>query len=94
MFRTRADKEILISARKRIEKPENWIQGAFSNLTQTAFCATGSLLEEGKEYGSTVYARLREAMNLPPNEQICNYNDTHTHAEVIAAFDKAIEEAR
>ena len=91
---SRTDKEILISARQRIEKPNNWMQGEFSNIDFTKFCAAGSLWKEGKLMGSSAYALLREGMGLKPEDQVCNYNDTHTHAEVIAAFDKAIEMAR
>ena len=91
---SRTDKEILISARQRIEKPNNWMQGEFSNIDFTKFCATGSLLEEGREIRSSAYARLHGAMGLASNQSVCSYNDTHTHAEVIAAFDKAIEMAR
>jgi len=89
----RTDKEILIAARKRIEKLENWFQGEFESTDGGAICATQSLIKEGSGVGSSVYRRLRLAMGLMPHGQVCDYNDTHTHAGVLAAFDKAIQEA-
>lgn len=90
----KSTKQILIDARKLIEKPENWIQGDFKN--ENGICATQSLFQsgvnsEGWFANHPAYRALRNAMGGV--NQVCAYNDTHTHAEVLAAFDKAIEEA-
>ena len=90
-------KEILIRARKLIENPENWIQGAFSK--GGAYCAVGSLFAAGIDISgpyteSPAYQALEKAMGLdhtPPAGRVSYWSDSHTHAEVLAAFDRAIE---
>jgi hypothetical protein len=89
-------KEILIRARKLIEKPENWVRGHF--YSGSAYCAVGSLFAAGIDYMGTytqnpAYLALAKAMSvtatvIPGN--VSRWNDDHTHAEVLAAFDCAI----
>jgi len=82
-------REILIRARKLIQDPKNWIQEHFYH--NGAYCGSGALIAAGLTgafSGNPAYESLRKAAKT--NEQFCTFNDTHTHAEVLAAFDRAI----
>jgi hypothetical protein len=84
-------REVLIAARKLIEKPENWTQRKFRH--GDAYCMSGALLAiDGHSImSSAVYAALKQAV---PSSFHClaEWNDApeRTHAEVLAAFDRAI----
>jgi hypothetical protein len=93
--------ETLKAARKMIEKPENWTQGelgrkadgtpikngAISSLGQaTCFCAAGALLMVIRGKRRAPWNCLQAVMG----DYVPSFNDTHTHAEVLAAFDAAI----
>lgn len=80
-------KEVLVAARAVIEKPENWCQRFWEDGgRRCAASAVGSVCQSQDEYNSA-YNVLRQQMG----DMVSSFNDTHTHAEVIAAFDKAIE---
>lgn len=89
--------DILIGARKLIEKPENWLNraptGSNRNCAATAIWKTrGSKRDPDLERaGYQAYDALADAMGV---KIVADFNDTHTHAEVLAAFDKAIEAER
>lgn len=93
--------EILTAARAIIEKPENWTQGYFARNksyspvhTDSAhackFCAVGALhcIECDNWRDAFDYAS-----RINPNIPLADFNDTHTHAEVLAMFDEAIATA-
>jgi hypothetical protein len=87
-------KEILIAARKRIEDPKNWVKGQLRD--GDAVCALGALYEVAPDRSSLqspVYLAYEALTNLIPGAapQLGNFNDQHTHAEVLALFDRAIE---
>lgn len=94
-------KQILIAARKRIEKPENWTQVFMARTEEGAptgakaknaycWCASGAINAETNTVADSSRAHncLAIAMN---SDGVVLFNDTHSHAEVLAAFDKAIE---
>jgi hypothetical protein len=86
-------KEILIQAKKLIQNPKNWCKGTFE--VNSAYCAAGSLFAAGIDgwgsyTGHPAYRALAKAMQVPIGE-VCRFNDSHTHEEVLAAFDRAIE---
>lgn len=102
--------DVLVKARALIEKPENWTTGAYVRnaggseldtlLHEDAarYCASGAItraLYEGGdfdiEYEDSVCDIVARAME---GDSIPAFNDSHTHAEVLAAFDKAIEAER
>lgn len=97
----RSVKEILIGARKRIKDPRNHIKG--KHESNGAYCMTGALYAEGVEPFSSMehpaYIALQRAAGLDnpklhlADTQLSRFNDLHTHEEVLAVFDKAIEEA-
>lgn len=93
--------EILRAARKRIELPEHWCQNRMAHDSQlrgcdaldeqaVAWCAYGALQPDPDDAGLDA---LAIAMGT---KLVSRFNDSHTHAEVLAAFDRAIvsEEAK
>ena len=98
-------KEILTEARSLITDPDKWTKGVFARTADhhraavpfeadaTCWCAWGAL---ENAYGGFVnndhpaYVSLREAMG----GGVANFNDDHTHPEVIGAFDRAIESCK
>lgn len=85
-------KEQLIRARAVIESPENWAKSG-SELDGHKTCALGALsrvLEWGV-IGSPAHRALSaQCADAPIAGLIQAFNDTHTHAEVLAAYDRAI----
>lgn len=90
-------REILTAARALIAEPERWTQGAYardaagvpvddSAETAICWCASGALFKFSSLPGAD-RARSAVASIVGP---IPDFNDHHTHAEVLAAFDKAI----
>lgn len=100
--------DILTRARERINDPAKWHQGSFRDddgmhsADDCAVCAVGALNWADHGYPepawkdtdgfSAAYMVLRNTLT----ETIPGWNDapTRTHAEVLAAFDKAIELAK
>ena len=97
--------EVLRNARALIEKPENWTQGAYARdvkkdgLTSPlsdqacAWCMMGAMQRcspndyFARQHG---YELLRKLGGV---EYVGEFNDTHTHAEVLSLFDRAIAAA-
>jgi len=92
-------KQVLIKARELISKPENWTQRAVARTPEghrtsalstnaVCYCAMGALIKIYPLYqGSRHIGTLAKAMGTT---DIAHYNDNHTHAEVLAMFDKAV----
>ena len=96
--------ETLKAARKLIEIPEHWCQENYAqdgddrrvgpnSYKAYAFCGVGALCRATKKGALTIlwhpaYAALE--LGLANGEDITDFNDTHTHAEVLQAFDQAI----
>lgn len=98
-------KQTLIAARALIEKPENWTRRALArdvdNISLTAddpdaicFCAIGAIRKIANSTKEEEFAleKLRQ-LDVVTSVGVAIYNDTHTHAEVLAMFDLAIEAA-
>jgi hypothetical protein len=98
---------VLINARKLIETPERWTKGAFwrdsdgnSNGRHegaASMCAWGALRAADETRGDLAY--VAEALIMGgrfDDERIEDWNDepSTTHADVMAAFDLAIQKAR
>lgn len=95
-------KEILIAARALIEKPEHWMQGAYAAkhggvhvdpwaVDACAWCAWGAVSKfTPLRYFTPAYDALKAVVGCLPD-----FNDDNgtTHAEVLAAFDRAIAAA-
>jgi hypothetical protein len=90
----------LRAARDLISDPERWTQGTIARdwtgkqttadaVDAFCWCAIGAL--EKVASNAQPFRALRWAM--PSGyRSIVSFNDTHTHAEVLALFDKAIAE--
>lgn len=96
--------EILIEAKKKIDTPEKWTKRTlardsknqevdFDSKNAVCFCSIGALEVEFREKGipnSTWYSCIK-ALNAGMGLYIADFNDTHTHEEVMGAWDRAIE---
>lgn len=82
---------ILIAARKIIENPDDWCghapQTREENCAATAVWKTG---HNNDAQAAAAYFHLARSMGV---KNVKDFNDTHSHAEVLAAFDRAIEVA-
>jgi hypothetical protein len=90
-------REILIAGRALIADPEHWTQGAIArNLENRSinsdradackFCSIGALNKCSTNKNSAPIIALMVTME----GNVSCFNDTHTHAEVLAAWDRAI----
>lgn len=96
-------KEILIAARAKIESPENWTRGGGRARTEGPHCSQTAIYPATAEtYRDALPAMtlLASAMGIDSDQScilglIWNWNDRNerTHAEVLAAFDRAIAAA-
>lgn len=99
-------KETLAAARRLIENPQCWTQGAWGrdeegNLVSytseraVCWCSEGALkVVSGGRWELYSGARIALERALPAQGEATNvtgFNDTHNHTEVLALFDKAIE---
>lgn len=94
--------ETLKTAREQINSIDRWTQfspaRAFNNMVVPAdsplavkWCSTGACFKVSKSPAQAMKAvvALGNTLGLQPIS-ISYFNDTHTHAEVLAAFDAAI----
>lgn len=92
--------EALIAARKKIENPANWTQRCearnssgtpthYYSKNACAYCAGGALASVGAPYLTSAYDFMEKLIG----QSVPGFNDSHTHAEVLAMFDCAISEA-
>ena len=92
--------EVLVNARALIEHEEDWCPngpGHLHNGRFTTRCAITALNTAASEFTYTYSLLFDEAYGLMQRlagGTISYYNDRHTHAEVLALFDRAIAEAR
>lgn len=99
-------KDALIAARDLISDPKRWTQGVLARdsngnndsvygETACSFCASGALLRVSRGFFTEAIRALMVADGQDPNDleapTVPIFNDTHTHAEVLALFDRAIE---
>ncbi len=83
--------EVLITARKKIEKPENWWDGHATDkiLSEDYCCMFTALPSKDLVESNLALVALSRIVG-----SVITFNDTHTHAEVLDAFDKAIAMAQ
>ena len=101
--------EVLRQARKLIEKPESWTQrvrardangfetGALAP-TAAAWCSDGALgavccRDEQKTWFEDMRTAQTHLDRAAGSQNFVEFNDTHTHAEVLDLFDQAIAAA-
>lgn len=95
--------EILIKARALIADPKNWTNGHYArdkdgnpvdhrSEEATCFCSKGAfnrVLPSDYRHWNVAYNILTQFMD----GNVIYYNDSHTHDEVMSAWDHAIKEA-
>lgn len=83
--------DVLVAARALIEKPENWGRGMSQTRRRNQLCAGEALdrVSRGSYLGEA-----GDALELAMGAGIVAFNDHHNHAEVLTAFDRAIEAER
>lgn len=95
-------KQALIEARKLIEAPERWTQRRYARSASgngidynsaeaVCWCSAGALARVCPHDQVYLDAHLLLATSMAGN--VMAFNDHHTHAEVLAAFDAAISKA-
>ncbi len=97
--------QILKDARALIADEKNWTQRVSArnksglevpvlNSEASCFCAVGALdrFTNGIAFGSAAYLLLKKEAGAK-YLTVSDFNDTHTHAEVLAIFDRAIAHA-
>lgn len=90
---------VLTTARTLIEERRSWLQNGWKCGRQRLMrrCAYQAVIDAARMLGleeTRPLALLAEAMTGPgtnPREAIPTFNDHHPHAEILAAFDRAIE---
>lgn len=97
--------EILIAAKALIDTPEKWTRGSFARDSENyhvdfyskdavCYCSLGALYKSQQGIHSLEAALAKRHLWYAAGESIAEYNDTHTHPEVMAVWDKAIELAK
>ena len=92
--------EILKAARGLIQDPKSWTQGymarsstgrptGFCDTDAFSWCATGAVCFVSKDALRTRAVAIA-ALSAEMDDQIGDFNDSHFHNEVLAAFDRAI----
>lgn len=93
--------QILREARELISDPKRWTQGKNARDVNDQFadpigpaavcwCAEGAIRRVVAEDWYRLHSLLA-TLNAEVNDAIHRFNDSHTHTEVLAAFDRAIE---
>ena len=93
--------DTLRAARALIEQPERWTQNAYArddsrqpcsptDLIATCWCATGAISRVSR-WSITNENKAWDTLNFITGVSVARFNDSRTHAEVLAAFDRAIE---
>jgi hypothetical protein len=89
-------RDVLVAARALIENPEDWRKGAYRTRDADghvlARCACGALQDASRPKRAGQSSAAYQALKAAMGGDVCEWNDDHTHAEVLAAFDKAIAE--
>lgn len=97
--------ELLTRARAIIENPQNWTKGEMArdaggrlvvshSPDAVCFCAVGALRRAAYELCIDRFPSFYTLQKWCGTEPVPLFNDTHTHADVLALYDRAIEAAR
>ena len=88
--------EVLTEARRLIEDEANWFGGG--EATAKRCCALGAIGRAGETSNEYIAARNALARIIGsennPGSAIVDFNDSHTHAEVLDLFDRAINKEK
>ena len=94
---------VLEAARAKIFHPANWTQGAWARNKEgeptnprgegaTCFCSLGAV-KSATNWGDGIFSNVSDSLTRAggAEDNFIHYNDNHTHEEVLAMFNKAIE---
>ena len=99
-------KDLLVKARELITEKEHWTTEAYGRSVSgsivvraqlkkaSCFCATGALIRAWQAIGNLGVDEYLDAVGLLEKSMEMNiliYNDSHTHEEVLNAFDQVIQ---
>jgi hypothetical protein len=84
---------LLTLTRAVITDPDKWTQHEYGT-SDGAQCASGALYTTAAKITQARYSETYNLLREIMGGRIIDFNDTHTHAEVLAAFDAAIAEAK
>lgn len=88
--------DILVAARALIEKPENWCGSGWGHDDQRcavrAIAIAYSVLNGFPAEREILGCDAENFMHKHVGDHLGSFNDTHSHTEVLTAFDKAIAE--
>ena len=99
--------QILKAAQDLIRDPKHWTQGAFArdahggpvplkSVAAVCFCSAGAIEKaagDAPEAEQSARRLLRSSIiDSYPCSSIWHFNDNYTHAQVMAAFTKALEQ--
>ena len=97
--------DFLTEAKELIKDPNHWAQGFFAktkdghfvgsnDLRATCWCSLGAITKTGSRSGVPDFDLIAYAEDILDQVMcgdIAEYNDGHTHAEVMEAWDEAIK---
>jgi hypothetical protein len=91
--------QVLIDAKKLIEKPDSWWPGRpraeeWPPHQHCAMSAVGAAQYRHRWNCPEALDALALAAGLEADRDIVQFNDTHSHADVLLMFDRAIEAER
>jgi hypothetical protein len=80
--------DVLKAARERISDPKRWCKGVYFDPATNQCCMQGAVWHASEP--SLARGLASEALRKLAQTSLPAFNDTHTHAEVLALFDEAI----
>ena len=97
--------QILTEARALIDTPEKWTQGElarnskgrvidYESKNAVCYCAAGALKRSAERRAKLLYTAESLLARVANVEFVWQFNDTHSHAEVMELFDRAISLAK
>lgn len=93
--------EILRAAREKIADPDRWVKGELAIDGEGLRIETASGAHRGVRWcavgaccavAGMDWTTAGDALEAVAGESVVDFNDTHTHAEVLALFDRTIAE--
>ncbi len=83
-------RQILVEARAKIADPSNWTTDAQKLTSAGPYCMVSACANACRGVWDNFHIIAKVLAGAVGTTNVPEWNDTHTHAEVLAAFDKAI----
>lgn len=88
-------RQVLEAAKARIDKPQKWSGKNAYSKDGKRVCAVVAIAISADSPIKGAVARNRVRKLIPDTDcTLAEFNDSHTHAEVMALFDRAIARAK